>query len=159
MTAPLAGPTIETVGAVASTDTGTDTRTVFPARSKAFNARVWVPSETPVKVYAAVPAATVTGVPPSRRTSKWSMPEVASDAVHVSWTEPVPKSRPEVGAVRDAIGAAVSTVTVADTRIVFPARSKALKARVWVPSERLVNVYVAVPPGTLIGVPPSRRTS
>src|SRR5439155_951618 len=135
MTAPFAGPTMETVGAVASTDTATDTRTVFPARSKAFKSSVWLPSERPVNVYVAVPAATVTGVPPSRRTSKWSMPEVASDAVHVSWTELVPKSWPGAGAVRDAVGAAVSTVTATDKRSVFPARSKALKAKVWLPSE------------------------
>jgi len=57
ITAPAAGPTIETLGFVASTVTVTEAGCVFPARSTAVTRIVWAPSEVPAKVYeVAVPA-------------------------------------------------------------------------------------------------------
>src|SRR5437667_10581694 len=87
------------------------------------------------------------------------MPEVASDAVHVSWTELVPKSGPEVGAVRDAVGAVVSTVTTTESDADDPAKSNAWTRIVCGPSETPVSVVLVALAPSAIGAPPSKLTS
>src|SRR5438876_11951155 len=87
------------------------------------------------------------------------MPEVASDAVHVSWTESVPNTSPEVGAVRDAVGAVVSTVTATESDADDPAKSNAWTLIVCGPSETPVSVVLVAFAPSGIGAPPSKLTS
>jgi hypothetical protein len=160
MYAEAAGAVIEATGAVVSTTTEVaDEEALFPARSKARNVIVWLPSETPVRVNVVVPLGKVVGAAVSTVTSKWSIPEVASEAVHVSWTELVPKIWPEFGAVKVALGGVASTVTETESDAENPAKSNAVTAIVCGPSATPVRrVLVAVPPSTT-GGPPSRLTS
>src|SRR3989442_352007 len=124
---------MEIVGSTVSTVTDTLTRPVFPARSTAANRIGGGPSATPRNVYEVAAA-------PSTLTSRWSIPEVASDAVHVSMTEFEPKIWPEVGAVMDAIGKVASTVTSTESDVDDPARSTARTLIVCGPSETPVSV-------------------
>ena len=82
---------IDAVGFVTSTITVTSVVAELPARSTARRRKVWLPSDRPLNGYEVVPAAKEVAAPPSTLTSRWSIPEVASEAVHVSMTEFVPK--------------------------------------------------------------------
>src|SRR6266480_5753671 len=92
-------------------------------------------------------------------TSKWSIPDGASEAVHVSWTELVPRNSPGVGEVTVAVGNVASTLIATEALAEDPARSNACTTIVCGPSETPVRVVLVAVPGRTAGGFPSRLTS
>src|SRR6267378_4233155 len=104
-----------------------------------------------------VPRGTFHAVPSSTESSKWSIHEVASAALHVIATVPEARIVLAAGDVIDAAGGVVSTTTRTRAEAEWPARSNAVTWNVWPPSARSPNVYVVVV--IEIGAPPSTPTS
>src|SRR5712692_7318181 len=139
-TAPFAGAVMETNGTTVSTITSALVVTAFPAQSTVSRRTVCKPSERPVKVYPVLVAGRAVTGPPSKLTSKWLMPEVASAAVHVIVKWEKATTAPAIGDVMATLGGVVSTMTDTETVVECPARSKAVTAKVWLPSARLAKV-------------------
>ncbi len=131
----------------------------LPARSYASTVTVCDPSASPDNTNEVVVAEKLWGEPPSRLTSKWSIPLVASDPVHRSVAEEAVTTEPCAGFETVTVGGAVSTVKDTTSEPACPALSYAVTLTVCVPSETPVKSVESIAEFTLTDVPPSRETS
>ena len=97
--------------------------------------------------------------PPSRLNSRWSNPEVASEAVQVTTTVVFVIDAPSGGEAIERDGGVVSTVTDTEAASELPAPSTAVTSSVWLPSERPDTVYPVTFELSVTGAPPSTRSS